>query len=261
MHPIALAFSLTAASFIASPAAQAACHGPVGGSENSTGITYYEARARAAYFNSNEAHGRESFLLANGFCPVTTIAKTKLLASQCSGGDSGGCKVKYEITRKFIQDGYAARTVRAVYNLDDTNHMGEGMIKVDGISLDGLGVKVDLATATSDLLIDAMSNAGVTPDNPHIVGALNLFSARLHCSAAVVPNPIPGCSLLVHGDTWLNIDDQDANAAFYQTLVDLGASDPILIGASNFSVALVSCTRVVVPTAHARCTAVVEAND
>lgn len=132
------------------------------------------------------------------------------------------------------------------------------MVSVDGLDLDGVGRAVVLDEADSDTVMNALAvNGGVNP-SPGLMGVWNLVASRILCSAAVVPHPVPHCTIKA-GDASVEATVSDA-AALMDVFVRAGAvvGPAHTVGATNRGGALVECSKVVVPHAHAGCSFVIE---
>ena len=110
---------------------------------------------------------------------------------------------------------------------------------------------VSISGPGADSFLDALTGAGAY-DASGALGAQNIALESVHCSAAVVPHPVPHCTLVENGQT-MQADQSDA-AVLFRTLVDNGAViHNGTVGATNTVATNVQCSRVVYPGAHATC--------
>jgi hypothetical protein len=74
----------------------------------------------------------------------------------------------------------------------------------------------------ADLLINVLFQSGVR-DASRRLGAMHLTADAVSCSAAVVPDPRPSCSIMIHGD--MTSVATGAAATMFQVLKAHGAKD------------------------------------
>jgi hypothetical protein len=101
-------------------------------------------------------------------------------------------------------------------------------------------------------LIGLLFKAGIR-DPSGKLGAVHLSLDGIECSAAVVPNPIPSCTLIVDG----NLRPLDTNSAqlMYILLKQSGATVPsTLLGTIRVSALAIDCQRSLTLNGTTRCT-------
>jgi hypothetical protein len=233
--------------------ASADCDGTVGGSEHSVGLPGPAGDNAIAAFNaSNEIQARIALLERHDFCRTQWEPSVKLIMKGCPGQI---CREVYEVSLPFRRSRVTAiRHVVGHYTLFAD---GEAQFESKPISLRGIGRLVKLDANQSDALLDAMLESGLeNPNNGY--GAVNRFLGQLTCSQAVVPNPVPGCSL-VNADTTLEAPDHAAREMMGILLALRAFVGPAnIVGATNVGAALISCSRTVYPGARASCSLVIE---
>ncbi len=108
----------------------------------------------------------------------------------------------------------------------------------------------------SDTIFDAMAGAGVKPetiDGQLPLGATTLKANQIFCSIISDANRTRTCGVLSNGQV-IEISDSDTIDNLLDLLGSIGAAvNPELIGAANFQVNNVGCSKVVYPGAHASC--------
>lgn len=231
-----------AALTISANAYSAQCQIPVGGSENSVGDGLYPLRAKSAFRKSATIKGQGDLLTRAGYCASTYLKADSL------GGN------KFRVTQTFKKGFNNTRTLSGEFTWSEMSD--RGYFQATKLNLFGLGKEVTLDADTSDELMDAMSTAGLVPENM-VMGHTTLVASALRCSTPVVPNPSASCRFTIPGET-LPVDNGDTSATLDAMLRGLNAYDTQLIGAVNTTAAIVTCGRVVYPGARATCSIVVK---
>lgn len=101
--------------------------------------------------------------------------------------------------------------------------------------------------------IDALMVSGVQ-DTMGAVGGLTLKSESISCSAAVVPHPVPSCTIDFDGSSLLVPTDSAKD--LFRILKANGAtvvSNPPLIGSTNLKAITIACSQPVVPNPQGDC--------
>lgn len=109
----------------------------------------------------------------------------------------------------------------------------------------------------SDTIFDALSLAGVKPetvDGQIIVGSTTLKADQMYCSILSDANHTRTCGIAVKGQI-IDVTNTDSVYKLIDLLSSIGAAvHPELIGAANYEVNQVECSKVVYPGARATCT-------
>lgn len=121
---------------------------------------------------------------------------------------------------------------------------------------DGGASALELSADHSDAIFAALSGAGVRPetvDGRLPTGAVNLKADQINCSIISDLNRTTRCSVVARGDN-LAINDSSVNRKLASIFEDIGAvMRPVLIGAMNYQVNHVACSKGVFPGARATC--------
>jgi hypothetical protein len=245
----------TVACLFAASSALAATRCPLGGSENSVGDPAPGTGSRDAvnaFRASAIVKDQEAFLRLHGYCPSFSLD----VQADADCDDAGRCTLHADVTESFALPGsFPEFNVVAHYSRFDA--FSRSTLFVDQLDAAELGQRVDLDADDAALMFDTLSAAGLRDPN-RLMGAATLSAGRLHCSTPVVPNPRTHCEL-TSGNNTVSVLDQAKADALNALLQNLGAEEkPRRIGAANYTAALITCTRPVVPNPVSRCTLVVE---
>ncbi|MCX6128406.1 MAG: hypothetical protein NTX25_04995 [Proteobacteria bacterium] len=141
----------------------------------------------------------------------------------------------------FMQSGLVSAEVAKAGLIDPQNGMNDRQWSERSFS-----------GSDAERLLDALIEAGVT-DTSGALGATYLNLNDISCSAAVVPQPVPRCSLTVEGRL-IQVDVQAA-AKIYQFIIGHDAAYwNGLLGSSTAQAISVECSRPVVPNPLTSCT-------
>lgn len=116
---------------------------------------------------------------------------------------------------------------------------------------------LELSAFDAATFFDALTAFGLKPatvDGHVIYGATTLKADAIHCSSGFDANFTKSCEASADGNDQLELNDAALAEKLVNVMERIGAQvDPQLIGATNYEVRDVSCTKGVYPGAHASC--------
>ncbi len=116
--------------------------------------------------------------------------------------------------------------------------------------------EVELTGSDADAMFDALESAGLEPatvDGQIIYGATTLKADAVHCAVISDRNSTKGCEV-IDGRRQIELVDKAVISKLISVMERIGAQiNPEVIGAMNFDVREVSCTKPVVPNPEVTC--------
>ena len=116
--------------------------------------------------------------------------------------------------------------------------------------------EVELTGSDAAAFFDALESAGLEPatvDGQIIYGATTLKADAVHCAVISDRNSTKGCEV-IDGRRQIELVDKAVISKLVSVMERIGAQiDPEVIGAMNFDVREVSCTKPVVPNPEVTC--------
>jgi hypothetical protein len=226
---------------------------PIGGSEHSFGVPGpVIGEAIDAYAESNEVQAQVELLKRHSYCPVTEQPEAVEVNENCD--EAHECSYEITLKQNFQLRRSRPKTVIARYHKD---RGGRVMIEVESMNLRGIGREVSLSQRLSQEVFAGLSAAGIT-DPRNVMGSMRLTVGRVLCSQAVVPHPVPSCTL-INQDAELELDSETSKGLMRFLLSESAIVGPRnIVGAVNVGTALLTCESGVYPGAKASCTAVIE---